>query len=1207
VLFLCLLFAGGWLFAQSVTSLNGIVTDPSGAVIPSATVMLENVDTLTSRQTTSDEAGRYVFPQVPPGSYRVRAKAQGFSETVINDVHLLVSTPTTVNIALKLGSVADTVQVTAEAAQVNTTDASIGNAYGTRPIQELPLEGRNVVGLLSLQPGVTFTGENDGSSKNGSVNGGKSDQANVTLDGVDVNDQQNRSAFTSVLRVTLDSVQEFRVTTTNANADQGHGSGAQIALATKSGTNEIHGSMYEFHRTTATTANSFFNNLAGLPKPKLIRNTFGAAVGGPIWKNRLFYFVYYEGRRDAKEGATTRTVPTTDFSQGIMHYLKKDNTIGTLTPADIKALDPLHVGPNTAVMDLLKTYPAPNTTTSGDGYNTAGFRFIAPLPLRWNTYIARIDYTPTDSGRHTFFLRGNLQNDHDVSMPEFPGEPASSVNLANSKGLAAGYNLVVNPRMTATFRYGFTRQSLESSGTETSSYVYFLNLSDRYAQTSASVRILPVHTLSGDYSWSKGAHNIQFGTSIRLVTNSRMNNANSFHFGQVRSTRLVGSGALEDPSDLNSKGRDSYRAQVVNLLGVISTGEAHYNYDLQGNVQPVGSPVVRNFVLHEYAIYLQDTWRVSRALTVSGGLRWELAPPVHERDGLQISMTPSLGEWFDTRGSLAAQGKPASLVERLKYIPTDFPGGSPLYQYDKRQFAPRVGIAYSPQSAGGFLGKLFGGPGATSIRAGWGMYYDLLGNNLIMRADAGGQGLQTTKQLGSVFDERTAPRFTGIYNLPSVLVPPADPQVFPVVAPNSFAYAGSASNIDSQIRPAYTMNMNLSIAREFKNGLFVQGAYVGRLSRRSLAQTDVATPTNLVDPASGMTYWDAATQLTLLARAKVPTANVPKIPFWENMWSAPATGGLTATQAVYSQFLAYPTDTASALEQLDRFCKPTCAKSGPFAMFDPQFASFTAWRSVGGGDYHAMQWTVRQRFSRGLEFTFNYTWSKSIDLSSRAESDGTGSTYGFITNPWVPGLHKAVSDYDMTHQWNLNGVWELPFGKGKRFLNAGGFLDALFGGWQVSGLYRQTSGLPISVRDGSNWPTNYQWQGWATMIKPVPGMHTTKNAPAISGTGGPNMFSDPAAAFAAFDFTLPGGIGNRNILRGDGYFTIDTSLGKRFRLPFAEKHALQFRWETFNLTNSVRFDVNSLNINLGNSANFGKYSGTLAPSRVMQFGLRYEF
>lgn len=284
-------------FGQAVTSLSGTVADPSGAVIPGAHVEVSNTATGAQRSTISDASGRYSFQQITPGQYRIAAKATGFADLVVNQVELLVNSPATINLTFeKVGSLSETVAVSADAVQVNTTDASLGNAINTRPILQLPFEARNVVGLLSLQPGVTFTPGSAGSAgipgdyRSGSVNGGKSDQGNVTLDGVDVNDQQYRTAFTSVLRVTLDSVQEFRTVTSNAGADQGRTSGAQVSLVTKSGTNDFHGSLYEYHRNTLTTANDFFLNSAGVERQKLIRNTFGASVGGPIKKNRLFFF-----------------------------------------------------------------------------------------------------------------------------------------------------------------------------------------------------------------------------------------------------------------------------------------------------------------------------------------------------------------------------------------------------------------------------------------------------------------------------------------------------------------------------------------------------------------------------------------------------------------------------------------------------------------------------------------------------------------------------------------------------------------------------------------------------------------------------------------------------------------------------------------------------------------------------------------------------
>src|SRR6516165_10037535 len=281
----------------------------------------------------------------------------GFT-SVEENVTLIINTPLALTIPMAVGGVTQSVEVAAESALVNTQDASLGTAITNTAIVELPLAARNPAGLLALQPGVTFFGNLEGSygvnttattittqdRLNGSVNGSKPDQNNITLDGIDVNDQNTRSPFQSVLRTSLDSVQEFRTTTQNPTAEQGRGSGAQIALATKSGTNLLHGSAYEYHRNTLTSANSFFNNRSGVPRQKLIRNTFGASLGGPIKKNRLFYFLNYEGRRDASDGTATRMVPTASMRAGIVTYLNKSGGISTTTPAQIKQVDPAGIG-----------------------------------------------------------------------------------------------------------------------------------------------------------------------------------------------------------------------------------------------------------------------------------------------------------------------------------------------------------------------------------------------------------------------------------------------------------------------------------------------------------------------------------------------------------------------------------------------------------------------------------------------------------------------------------------------------------------------------------------------------------------------------------------------------------------------------------------------------------------------------------------------
>jgi hypothetical protein len=328
---LSLLSSSAWA-QSSTTSLRGTVTDTSGATVAKADVTLSNPERAIERTTKTGAAGEFEFLQFTPGTYHLTIQMSGFRKFEQTGIQLLVNTPATVNVKLEVGATSETIEVTGEATVVNMTDASLGSAFGENQVKALPLEGRNVPDLLTLQAGVAYTGNRpdvnrDIDTRSGAVNGARSDQSNVTLDGVDVNDQVKGSAFTSVLPVTLDSIQEFRVTTTNANADQGRSSGAQVSLVTKSGTNNFHGSLYEYHRNTITSANDYFVKFAELSNgesntpPKLIRNIFGGALGGPIWKDRLFFFVNYEGSRQREEASVLRIVPSDNLRQGIIKYV----------------------------------------------------------------------------------------------------------------------------------------------------------------------------------------------------------------------------------------------------------------------------------------------------------------------------------------------------------------------------------------------------------------------------------------------------------------------------------------------------------------------------------------------------------------------------------------------------------------------------------------------------------------------------------------------------------------------------------------------------------------------------------------------------------------------------------------------------------------------------------------------------------------------
>jgi hypothetical protein len=354
-LFFVLAFCTVITFAQNATtSLRGTVKDPTGAVVPGATVTLVDSATGQTLTTTSKAGGDYQLLQIPPAKYTITVAAVGFGNQS-KVAELLVNQPATVNFELSLTANTEILNVTAEAQTLNTTDASIGNSTNNALIQALPSETRNVPDLLSLQPGVFFMPAPNNpqlqDSRSGAVNGGRSDQGNITLDGVDDNDQVNGYAFTGVLRETQDSIEEFRVTTGGANADAGRSSGAQVSLVTKSGTNKFHGAAYEYNRPTITVANDFFNKQAELNsgesnRPgKLIRNIFGADVGGPIFKDKLFFFANYEGQRIAESAQVSRTVSTASYLQGNILYTGDNASVPggtetqTITAAQLAMLD----------------------------------------------------------------------------------------------------------------------------------------------------------------------------------------------------------------------------------------------------------------------------------------------------------------------------------------------------------------------------------------------------------------------------------------------------------------------------------------------------------------------------------------------------------------------------------------------------------------------------------------------------------------------------------------------------------------------------------------------------------------------------------------------------------------------------------------------------------------------------------------------------
>jgi len=1225
------------------SSITGTVTDPTGAVIPSAKITMFNIETGAERTAETDKIGSYTMVQLTPGKYRLTAKAAGFSDEIINNIELLVGQPATIEIKFeKLGATSTAVSIEATSAQINTTDASLGNAIDGNLITQMPSFARNVVSLLAFQPGVTsYSSGGTIGANDGAVNGGKPDQGNVTLDGADVNDQNARTAFTSVLRVTLDSVEEFRTTTTNGDAATGRGSGADVQLVTRSGTNTFHGSLYEYRRGTETSANTFFNNQNGIARAPLLVNVFGGSAGGAIKKNKLFYFINYEGRRDASANSVNRTVPSANLRAGIVGYLNSAGQTITIPVSLTPSIDPAGIGANAAGLKQMSTMPLPNNNLLGDAINTGGYSFNAPGYNVQNTYISKFDYHPND--KNSLFIRGNLQNDWadngTANVPQFPGLPPNSVSLANSKGLATGWTDVLTTNLVSTLHYGFTRAGNQTTGVLTSPYEWFRGLDNPYGTSTGLTRIIPVHLIAEDMSWNHGVHDIRFGGSFRNINNESQSYANSYSSASSNPSWINGSGndlinSLVAPS---SGFKQNYEYAMAAVLGLEAQGTARYNYMVNGTLLPTGAPVSRNFANRETEMYIQDTWKVTRQFTVTAGIRLGLEPPVHEVNGQQASTNIPLASWLGARENYALQGLSQQDAGLIDFIPLNH--GTAMYPFHKN-WAPRAGLAYTPKAESGISKWLFGGPGKTSIRAGAGMYYDLIGQPLAQTFSNTTPGLsQSFSNPANLLGSAQLPRFTTFYSVPAALVPPAPAGGLPLVYPYGAGQSGAfaiTNSIDSQLAAPYTMNLDFTIGRELNHGFFLQASYVGRLSRHSLIDRDLAMPTTLTDPASGQTYYQAMTNLmSAIDLHGATVATVPQQPFFNNMWKTAAGNGLTPTQVWASDYInnSATGDATNTLNNADNAANcinggPTtfkangavnhiaCSVLGPWAVFNPQFSALSAASSIGKGNYHALQVTVRKRYSFGLQFDLNYTWSKSLDLGSAQEAAGSFS--GFIQNTWNPSQQWAVSNYDTTQQVNAFGTYELPVGRGRKFGNGmNKIVDAFVGGWQVTGNWRETTGLPYGCSNGSRWPTDWEVGALCTPLGPIP-VSITNNATSTGGVdknGGPNLFQNPASIIVAagqppgqyglFQETFAGQSGIRNNIRGPGLFNIDSGLYKTFTMPYKDTHKLQVRWESFNLTNSVRFSGASLTDT--SSTTFGRFSGTLTAPRQMQFAMRYTF
>jgi TonB dependent receptor len=961
-----------------------------------------------------------------------------------------------------------------------------------------------------------------------------------------------------------------------------------------------------------------------------------------------------------------------------------------LGPDQIKAMDPLGIGISPAVQAILQQYPAPNENT-GDGSNTLGYRFSSNADSSFNTYIARLDYHLTASGSETLFLRGEAQNFKEPGTQQFPGQPAATTLLDDSKGLTVGLTSLISPRLINDFHWGFVRQGGKTGGNNADPGVYLDGIDNLvpFASSQRSIiAFVPVHQFTDVLSWTRKNHTFQFGTDLFFIRNDHTSFGNSYSDVRTNAVYLntggiAGTSSPLDPSNKGFPAVDgnfgpNYDSAATIVMGIFPEGDGIYNFARDGSAVAQGVPINRRYAINDYEFFGQDTWHITPRLTVTYGLRWLLEAPPYETNGYQVApcieaagggcTNQNAADWFNKTAQLAAQGQPANDAGEISFVlggPKNH--GPGLWNWDRKNFSPRIAVAWAPDTGDGWISKILGKKDQFSIRGGYSIMYDHFGIPVVNTFDQKGSfGLSTL--LGNpagVVSPSNAPRFTCLtpgapgesclptpcpsLSGPGCLFGPTPTGGFPYT-PDSTAFAINWG-LDQTVKTPYSHVFNLSLSRQISSHSSLQVAYVGSIARRLPMQDDLGMPANLTDPASKTKYFQAATMLSKAANAGTDVNQIQPVPFFENLfpaWAGVGTqnalglqgdpagssslncasgnlpGNPTATQNIYELWNCFPHNETFSLFEMDLPSSITQlspalpnSKFGPYSFFHDQFSSLYSWRNIGTSDYNALQVTYNARWGANFQGQFNYTFSKSFDEASSAQRvgayEGTGGTGsdlnggGIVINSWDPLALRGLSDFNAFHQINANVVYQLPFGRGQRIMgNASPLLNALVGGWHVSGIFRWTSGFPITIDNGFTWATNWNIEGDAMPNGPAPKASNPKNVVLNGVDIGPNIFADPVAAEAAFRPEWPGESGVRNNVIGMGLFNIDTGVSKDFSL--GEQRRLEFSWQAFNATNSVRYDVRGAQPSLSDDpSQFGKYLGTLTTPRFMQFALRFEF
>ena len=1231
------------LSAQSVSGMTGTVVDSSGAVVPGATVTLTNkVRGLTYTQITNAN-GTYRFSDIPPGDGYEATFAfpgGGFAPLTVSNIYLTVATIRTQNATLVVGASTE-VEVTASNSivTINTVDASIGNVFDAQQLNNLPVQQRNdPIALFTNQPGVTDAG---------SVTGARVDQNNVTLDGLDVNDfatggaEQNNSGVSSGFNIVghapVDSVQEFRGIVGGFPTSSGPGGGGQFTLVTRSGTNQFHGNLNEYHRDPSLVANSWFSNNANpiIPRNHLIQNQFGGSIGGPILRNKLFFFFDYNNSRIINSELTFRTVPLDSLRAGNVSYINQSGGISSLTPAQVKALDPSGIGESPSFLSGGNARFPHSNAAGGDGINSGGYYFNAPNNNLATNYVGRVDYNLNSNMK--MFARFTISRQNSVeNVNEFAGDPPSNPFIDRTYAFVIGHTWTIGANKTNSFFIGETVQKYDFPVTFNPMGSTFLTFGDGtqaslasswYLEPSAQSRRIPIPVIGDDFTWLKGRHTWQFGGNFKdiLAKNNTQADFNTVQVGLGGQT--LGLNATLRPSDiytgsnasLQNTANQTYDQAFAYTLARIGNVRSDYNYDKNGNVLPFLTGDQRIYRNYQTQLYFGDTLKVTPNLTLSYGLNYQIFSVPYETRGLETTVNTTFNSYFAARAKQSAAGLSGpTAVPLISYLLSGKANnGPPIYQPQYNNFAPRFAFAYNP----GFDKK-------TVFNGGAGIVYDRTIINAIQQIQDVNSYLfqqQATTVSGIPGDPynsiRTDPRLDKNNDISTVtLIPPATPKApyqpfvengLPIGLQNGSAFNAT---IDPNLKTPYSISYNFGMQTQLPADLILKMSYAGRLGRRLLGQADANQIIDFPDKASGQMLSQAFASTTQQIRAGVAPLNITPQPWFEHLVSGVPAGYTSNTQFLAYNFagLMHNGDFADFNQALSNFTDYNVGMGA-------QFSENTFYTNAGFSSYNGLLVSLQKNLSHGLQFDVNYTWAHSIDNTSffaNSEGDTGIGGIGLICDIARPRNCRANSDFDVTHYITGDELYQLPFGKGRQFMgNASRLTNMFIGGWDISGVTEFHTGVAWGTNSNA-FVASYSNDAPGILVGSPAAVAT--NVTKLAG-GGVNIFKSQTAASAAYVGPIGFQIGSRNGLRGPRFFNQDLGLAKTFPIT-AERLNLKFRADAFNVFNHPNFGIPQENGFNGydqqdfTSTTFGNISNTVSPAgnlnngaRVLQLALRLEF